>query len=168
MSPQFTVFPRQESPGFLIYRTACVLKAGLKRAFQAEGLGVTPEQWSVLSTLWEDEGVHQSMLAAKTAKDRHNMTRILNLLAKGGLVIRKPSPVDRRCQRVYLTSRGQTLAPKLIEIVTAFLGSAMDGVSEEDLAQLKRILGRIIHNVEREEDSDEASASQAPCDGESS
>ena len=148
MSLQFSVFPRRESPGFLIYHTACALKAGLGRAFRANGLGVTPEQWSVLSTLWEEEGMHQSRLASKVAKDRHNMTRILNLLEKNGFVEREPSPADKRCHHVYLTSAGKELTPRLIAIVTEFLTEALGGLSDEDLAQLRRLLERILRNVE--------------------
>jgi DNA-binding MarR family transcriptional regulator len=33
---------------------------------------ITPEQWGVLSRLWQSEGIHESKLAARTAKDRHN------------------------------------------------------------------------------------------------
>ena len=42
------LFPRKDSPGFLIRRTATLLKSGLREAFQEHGMDVTPEQWSVL------------------------------------------------------------------------------------------------------------------------
>jgi len=150
------MFPRTESPGFLIYRTATQMKAGLLRAFQAEGFNVTPEQWTVLSSLWEDEGLNQTLLAEKTLKDRHNVTRILDLLEKGGLVRREPDSGDRRCQRDYLTRAGRALKPKLVGIATDFLQKALTGMSQEDLDSMKRILGQILKNLGSDSKSAEA------------
>ncbi len=147
MKLKLDIFPRTESPGFLIYRTATRMKVGLFRAFQAAGFNVTPEQWTVLSSLWEDEGMNQSLLAERTLKDRHNITRILNLLEKSGLVRRESDSGDRRCQKVYLTEAGKALEPKLIRIATDFLHEAFAGMSQEDLNSMKRILGKILKNV---------------------
>jgi len=144
------IFPRIESPGFLIYRTATQMKVGLLRAFQEKGFNVTPEQWTVLSSLWEGEGLNQTLLAEKTLKDRHNITRILNLLEKGGLVRREPDSGDRRRQRVYLTEAGRALKPQLVRIVTDFLQKALTGMSQEDLNSMKRILAQILKNLGRD------------------
>jgi len=156
MKLRLNIFPRIESPGFLIYRAATQMKVGLLRAFQAEGFNVTPEQWTVLSSLWEDEGLNQTLLAEKTLKDRHNMTRILNLLEKGGLVRREPDSGDRRCQRVYLTEAGRALKPKLVRIATDFLQKALTGMNQEDVDSMKRILGQILNNLGSDPESAEA------------
>ncbi len=150
MKLRLKVFPRTASPGFVICQTSTWLKAGLHRAFQSEGFDVTPEQWTVLSSLWEAEGVHQSLLAEKTAKDRHNVTRILNLLEKSGLVRREPDSRDRRLQRIYLTAAGKALKPKLVRIVTGFLEESFRGMTQEDLNSLMRTLGQIRSNLERQ------------------
>ena len=80
MPVKFNVFPLDSSPGYIIHRADMQMKAGLSRIFQANGFDITPEQWGILSRLWQSEGIHQSELAARTAKDRHNITRILSLL----------------------------------------------------------------------------------------
>ncbi len=141
------VFPRKESPGFIIYRTAVLLKAGLRRAFQVRGLDITPEQWSVLGSLWEEEGVHQSLLAEKTDKDRHNMTRILSLLEKRGLIRRKPDKDDRRRQRVYLTQSGKGLEFELVPVATEFMQQAFRGLTDQEMSFLKHILRQIASNL---------------------
>lgn len=141
------VFPRKESPGFVIYRTAVLLKAGLRRAFQIRGLAITPEQWSVLGSLWEEEGVHQSLLAEKTDKDRHNITRILSLLEKRGLIRRKPDKDDKRRQRVYLTQSGKALESELVPVATEFMRRAFRGLTDQEMSSLKHILRQIWSNV---------------------
>lgn len=148
MKLRLKVFPRIASPGFVICQTSTCLKAGLHRAFQSEGFDVTPEQWTVLSSLWEAEGVHQSLLAEKTAKDRHNIARILNLLEKSGLVRRMPDSGDRRRQRIYLTETGKALKPKLVRIVSGFLEKVFSGMTQEDMNSLMQILRQIRANLE--------------------
>lgn len=147
MTAKFSVFPRRDSPGFVIHHASVQMKAGLHRAFQAKGFDITPEQWAVLSSLWEREGLHQSLLAQKTAKDRHNLTRILNLLETHGLVTRKPDREDRRYQRVYLTEKGKALKSKLAPIANEFLTQALAGLTGKDLDLMKRVLGRICSNL---------------------
>ncbi|MGB6068833.1 MAG: MarR family transcriptional regulator [Desulfomonilaceae bacterium] len=147
MKPRLNVFPRTESPGFVICQTSTCLKAGLHRAFQSEGYDITPEQWTVLSSLWEAEGVHQSLLAEKTAKDRHNIARILNLLEKSGLVRRQPDREDLRRHKVYLTDAGRALKPELVRVSIGYLQKAFAGVTQEDVNTLMNILRRILNNL---------------------
>ncbi len=147
MKPRFSVFPREQSPGYLIYRAASQMKVGLWREFLAKGFSVTPEQWGVLSALWEADGMHQASLAKRTAKDRHNIARILHLLEKARLIRREKDSEDKRCLRVYLTGEGKALQSKLVPIVTDFLHAALAGLEDHDLGQLRRILGIIDDNL---------------------
>ena len=121
MKPGFSAFPLDSSPGFLIYKTAAMMKAELARASHSAGFAITPEQWTVLSRLWESEGESQTVLAERTSKDRHNITRILDLLKKNGLVSREPDPKDSRSRRIFLTDEGRALKEKLIPIVKRHL-----------------------------------------------
>jgi DNA-binding MarR family transcriptional regulator len=147
MELSFRVFPLHESPGYLIYRTAARLKAELSSAFHRSGHSVTPEQWAVLSRLWENDGEHQTVLAERATKDRHNMTRILNLLERNGFVRREADPDDKRCHRVYLTDAGRSLKDVLIPIVEEHLHRALAGLTQDDLSRLKRMHERIVENV---------------------
>jgi DNA-binding MarR family transcriptional regulator len=159
MTLQFKLFPRNESPGYLICQAATRLKAGLYRAFQSHGLNVTPEQWTVLSSLWEADNVHQSVLADKTAKDRHNIARILHLLERGGLVKRVADPNDRRLRKVCLTEKGKALKPKLVRIAEDFLQQSLSGLRQKDLDSLTTAMAQIINNIPGVCDSAEVSRS---------
>lgn len=149
MKLKFSVFPRNRSPGFVIYRAASKMKLGLQRTFIANGFHITPEQWGVMSAVWEHEGLHQSLLAEKTAKDRHNVTRILNRLEKDGFIRREQDLEDLRLQKVYLTEDGKALKARLAPIVTNFLELAMDGLTQDDLGAMKRILSTLAENIEK-------------------
>ena len=147
MNTRFRVFPIDSSPGFIIHLLDTQMKAALQRAFQSKGFDLTPEQWGLLSRLWETEGIHQSILAERTGKDRHNITRILNLLEKKGLTRRVPDPDDRRRYNIYLTEAGRALRKKLPPIVIDLLQKCFTGLTQKDLRDLDRLHRHILKNL---------------------
>ncbi len=151
MKLNLSVFPIDNSLGYIIHQSYRRMAVGLQRAFQAKGYDITPEQWSVLSRLWEIEGFHQRMLAKKTAKDRHNITRILNLLEKNGFVKRARDPKDRRILRVYLTKKGKSLQKKLTPIAIHFLQKCFAGLNQKDIKELERVHKKILRNLEAQQ-----------------
>jgi len=81
-------FPLDRSPAYWINRLARDLAGFLHRSFLAAGFDVTAPQWAVLNRLWEEEGLHQSDLAARIVRDRHNLARIIWGMEKKGLIRR--------------------------------------------------------------------------------
>ena len=147
MKLKLKVFPLDYSPGYIIFRSATRMKAELLRAFRKNGFDVTPEQWSVLNKLWEIEGLNQIELAEKTSKDRHTITRILNLMEEKKLIIRKLDPEDNRCFSVYLTPEGKDLKNRLIPVVIKHLERTFAGFKNKDLEDLRRMHERINKNL---------------------
>ena len=147
MKTTFTVFPVDKSPGFIINRLARELNVCLSRAFSKNGFDITAPQWAVLNRLWEKEGLHQSELAEKTTKDRHNIARMLPVLEKQGLVTRHPDRKDKRMQRVFLTTRGRNLKDRLIPIAQETLDRVFEGLTERDVAGLIRISEGMTANL---------------------
>jgi MarR family transcriptional regulator, organic hydroperoxide resistance regulator len=147
MPPTFSVFPIDLSPGYVLYRTVTKIKSELAKAFQAEGYDVTPEQWVILSRLWEQEGINQSALAESVSKDRHNVARILHLMRKNGLVTSLSDAQDKRCQRVFLTDKGREIKSALIAIVMKHLRRCFRGLTQEDFDQLMGMHRKIMENL---------------------
>lgn len=147
MDLEFSVSPMDNSPGFIVHVLDTQMKAALQRAFQSKGFDLTSEQWGVLNRLWEAEGIHQSILADRSGKDRHNITRILNLLEKKGFIKRVSDPADRRCYKIYLTDGGKDLKKKLPPIAIDLLQKCFTGLTQKDLRDLKRIHMHILKNL---------------------
>ncbi len=147
MEIKLSVFPLDNSQGYIIHRLDMQMTLGLQHAFQAKGFNITPEQWGVLNRLWENEGIHQSALAERAAKDRPNITRILNLLEKNGFIFRTPDGEDKRRLNVYLTEEGKALKQKLIPIVIGFLQKCFEGLTQEEVQDLRRIHEHILKNL---------------------
>ncbi len=141
--------PLTESEYYLVIKTAMHMKTALYRTLHHSGLGVTPEQWSVLSCLWHADGQYHSELATKTGRDKFTISRIVSLLEKRGLVFSRPDPKDKRRSNVFLSQSGQTLQRPVTEIVEKFSGDLFAGLSNEDIAELRRLLEHIVANIHK-------------------
>ena len=138
-----------ERIGFLIYRVHTRGVASLRRALQVEGYDITPEQLSVLARIRDREGINQNQLAEKVFKDRHNITRILNLLEKKGHVERRPDESDNRAYRLYLSENGRATLKKAAPVYIKHWKKQLEGLSAEDIEALRKILRHISNNQEK-------------------
>jgi DNA-binding MarR family transcriptional regulator len=82
---------------------------GLNQAFRRRiaHLGITPDQFTVLRTLLEKQGITQRELARLMASDPNTVASLLERMDAQALVSRKLSPRDRRAHCVKLTASGR-------------------------------------------------------------
>jgi len=147
-----TKFVLQHSVGFLVNRTALNLRRALQQAFRRAGYRVTVEQWALLNQLWQQEGQTQVQLADQILKDKPNVSRMLEVLEKDGLVYRRQDGHDRRVYRAFLTDEGRSLEDKLVPIAAGVLDRALRGIDPAEGQHLVRILNLIDQNLERQPD----------------
>lgn len=117
------------------------------RNFKKEGLDITPEQWTVLSFLWKEDGVTQQKLCDSTFKDKPSMTRLIDNLVKQGLVERKTPPNDRRSNHIYLTKKGRSIQEQATSAVIETMKYALAGIDEDGLEQVRNILKIVFENI---------------------
>jgi DNA-binding MarR family transcriptional regulator len=141
-------FSFDESLGFIINRTARRLKYELYQAFKASGYNITPEQWAILNRLWEQDGLSQVELADRTFKDKPNVTRMLDVLERRGLIVRQPDEEDRRAYKVYLTEAGRQLEKELIPLAAGVLERGQKNLTDDDIEYLRRALNLIYSNFD--------------------
>jgi DNA-binding MarR family transcriptional regulator len=137
------------SLGFILYRTALALKSALQRAFKEEGFEVTAEQWNIIRHLYEEEGLSQREIGDKAAKDKPNVTRMLDALEKKGLLRRRPDSRDRRKYRLYLTPAGRDLHDRLFPLAQELRRRVRRHLSPEEADLLKGILNKIYQDFSR-------------------
>jgi DNA-binding MarR family transcriptional regulator len=140
-----------ESPGFWIYRAHTQGSNLFRKMLQTAGHHLTPEQCGVLLRLKDLQGINQSQLGKRLFKDRHNITRILNLLEQRGYIERRSHKGDKRVYRIFLTGAGAALGDDLMPLLEIYLDRVLDGFTEEDFIAMKNAMGRIIRNIERYE-----------------
>lgn len=119
------------------------------RNFRKRGLQITPEQWTVLAFLWQEDGVSQQMLCDSTYKDKPSMTHLIDNLEKQELVYRLPSKEDRRSKFIHLTELGRSIEEPAAEAVYETMTAALQGIDEEGMERLKNVLALVFGNVSK-------------------
>jgi DNA-binding MarR family transcriptional regulator len=142
-----------ESIGYWLYRSQSRVSAALRQTFQDAGYDLTPEQWSVLYRLQEQEGMNQIELSEKTHKDRHNITRILKQLDKRGYIEKRNDKNDRRAHLIYLTEKGRSFYENIQPLVVKHRERISRGINANDLFHLRQCLERITHNMSHQQQS---------------
>ena len=137
----------EDSLGLMIYRTALALKSALQRGFKENGFEITAEQWAIIRHLWEEEGLSQREIGEKAAKDKPNITRMLDALEKKRLIFRQPDPRDRRKFCVYLTKEGKQLHERLLPLAQTLRERVTQSLSQPEIDRIKETLGKINQNI---------------------
>lgn len=133
--------PVHEPIGRQLTRTAKVVGRAFDDALAAAG-GSQP-MWLVLITLKSRQVANQRELADAVGVQGATLTHHLNSMESAGLVTRRRHPENRRIHLVELTPEGDALFLRLREVVTAFDARIRTGLSEEDVAHLEDLLGRL-------------------------
>lgn len=141
-------FSLDQSLGFITNRVGNRLKAGLEREFAVRGHDITAEQWSILSRLYQEDGLAQHEIVERTSKDKTNVARILTLMEKRQLVERRVDTEDQRARKIFLTDYGRSLENDLVSSAQAVLKIAQSGFSDEEIQNLLNNLNRIFNNLE--------------------
>jgi DNA-binding MarR family transcriptional regulator len=111
--------------------------------------GLHPGQEMILFQLWMEEGITQSQLVENLCVEPPTVTKMLQRLEKGGLVTRRQDTQDARVSRVYLTAQGRALQAPVQRIWEDLEAETIAGLSEVELALLRRLLMQLYHNLER-------------------
>ncbi|MBP2311559.1 MarR family winged helix-turn-helix transcriptional regulator [Azospirillum soli] len=104
---------------------------------------ITPGQFGVLIMIKENEGLSQSDLGSAVGIDRSTMVAVIDRLESRGLVIRAPSPNDRRSYALRLSPEGEKLLDELIPRIEAHDQAMVKDLSKQEQAQLIDFLRRV-------------------------
>jgi len=141
-------FKMERAIGYVVNRAALRMKMELKRAFKAKGYNLTAEHWAVMNCLWEKQGTTQTEIAKKIAKDKTNLTRILDIMERNGLINREYHESDRRSYRIFLTQKAWRMKDELIAIAEEVSSVATRGISAKSQREIIRLMNIINSNLE--------------------
>lgn len=140
--------PADQAPftdDYLLYLLAHV-SAAASEDFHAEleRDGIPISTWRVMTSLFPDKQLNVGTLARMCFLKQPTLTRILDRLAKQGLVERIHAETDRRGVLIGLTAQGQDLARNNIDKARAHERSLLGGFSAENEAALKQQLRDLL------------------------
>jgi DNA-binding MarR family transcriptional regulator len=114
----------------------------LNRRLRTSSLGgVSPAQASALAMIERLGAPALSELASAEQVRPPSMTRIVDALERDGLVERRVDAIDRRCQRVTLTTQGRRALGSIRGRKTAFLEARLARLAPEERDAVARALG---------------------------
>ena len=134
--------------GAIIDRTIKMIKLNYLKAFKEADVDITTEQWVLLQSLYNDDGISQNDLASGSFKNAPTVSRIIDLLVKKGLVERKRFDNDRRRYRIFLTKKGKETYERALPAVLELRRKGWQGLSDHDFEHLIRILDQVFVNFE--------------------
>lgn len=140
-------FKKGELYSFITGKASTAIARRLQKKFNASGMQLTIEQWSVLYQLWKDDGKSQQELCNATFRDKPSITRLVDNLEKLGLVKRVPDEHDRRINKVFLTRQAMKLQEQSMQLAEETLNEALEGVPPEHVNLCKEVLQQVYDNL---------------------
>ena len=125
-------------------KVSTAINRKLNRNFRQNGIEITPEQWTILLSLWEKDGITQQDLCNATFKDKPSMTRLIDNMERMNLVVRISSKTDRRTNLIHLTKVGRDLKERTKYVANKTLKEALQGLTNEELCVAQELLRKIF------------------------
>jgi DNA-binding MarR family transcriptional regulator len=134
--------------GAFLDRTLRRIRLDMGRRLTERGVDITPEQWIILSSLYERDGQSQTELGDDSFKNPPTVSRIIDLLCKKELTERRSDSGDRRRHKIYLTAKGREIVEQALPAIIATREKGWNGLSDEDYVTFLRIINQIFHNFD--------------------
>lgn len=111
------------------------------------GCGLYDGQLPVLECLIASPGCTQHQLACRLMVSPASIAQSTKRLQRAGLIEKRVDEDNLRCNRLYATKSGTTLAVEYRRSFDLLNAEMLRGLSEADLLQFADLLGRMIANL---------------------
>lgn len=134
--------------GSLIYITGTLIRGFSTQAFAEKNFGLTPDQYVILSLLIENEEImYQRQLAEIMLKDRANISRIIDIMHKNGLIDKIPDSNGRKIFKLIVTEKGRKLKDKVFVTDIELRNDITKGITQDELAVTFNTLEKMNLNI---------------------
>ena len=132
---------------YLLARAAHQVSSEFHEQLRRRGISVAV--WRVLSALLGSEGETVTGLAETCLLQQPTMTKLLDRMARSGLVARSPDQRDRRVVRIALTGTGRALAEDLAVAAKAHEAELLARHPPAEAEAIKNLLRAILARHDR-------------------
>jgi len=112
--------------------------------------------WAFLRILWERDGLTQRELSIEAGVMEPTTFSALKTMEQLGYIKRRQTDGNKKNVYIHLTPKGRALEPKLMQVAVDVNGIALRGVKAADIATARKLLLKLISNL----DGDEISAAR--------
>lgn len=134
--------------GSLIYITGTLIRGFSTQTFAEKEFGITPDQYVILYLLTEnDEIMYQRQLAEIMFKDRANISRIIDIMHKNGLVEKIPESHGRKIYKLVVTEKGKNIKENIFQTDIDLRNAIRKDITPEELAVTFQTLEKMNFNI---------------------
>lgn len=120
----------------------------MRRSFRGRLEGtLTPAQARALVHVSRNEGIRQIDLADMMEVKPITLARLLDQLAKVGVIERRPCQTDRRAFRIHLTAKAAPHLGEIQRVAAETLAEAIRGVGKAQTKVVEAALQQMRHNL---------------------
>jgi len=109
----------------------------------------SPAQGRILYVLWNEDGLLQSELVARTRLDKSTLALMLKRMEAEGHLERRKDSCDRRVRRIFLSPRSRVQTSRWDKASRAMNSAFYQGIADVDIEVFERVLRQILSNLER-------------------
>jgi MarR family transcriptional regulator, lower aerobic nicotinate degradation pathway regulator len=129
-------------PGHYIRRLQQIAVAIFLQETSAQG--VTPVQFAALQTVASNPGIDQRTLAGMIGFDTSTIAGVIDRLETRGLMLRNPSPDDRRVRLLRLSDEGAAVLEEMLPAVLHAQRRMLDPLDTHDQREFMRMLQILV------------------------
>ncbi len=109
--------------------------------------GITPPQFSTLSTVSYHDGITMGELCDHLFLTSATVTALVDRLEERGLLFRDRDKEDRRVIRLHITQEGRHVLEESLKTRRALFATYLEGLNAEEREQLKELLEKLFANI---------------------
>ena len=134
---------RTDAPGLwlVLMRSHRALSHVAERSISGTGLGLT--DFAALEALMHKGPLTIGEIQSKVPLALGSMTAVVDRLERRGLIVRTPSPADRRAKVLKLSPKGRAAVEEAFRRHAADLESAMAVLTRREKRQLRALLKKL-------------------------
>lgn len=115
--------------------------------FQEEGYNLTPEQFLVMDTLWDEGKMSQQQIANNILKDKNSVVKLIDGLEKKNLVKRVANSADRRQNLIELTPYAKEIQKHVTEIAMNAVDLIIKDIPQNEMYIFIKVLAKMAENM---------------------
>ncbi len=133
--------------GLRLSRIGLLSKVFATQTFNKYSFDIRPEQFTVLMTLKENNGMYQRQLANYTFKDRPNITRIVSILEEKEYITSKIASDGRQVKKLFITPKGIEECDRILPVILDIWEATSKKISQDEITQFLYTLDKIENNL---------------------
>lgn len=124
------------------------MKQKLTETFREGGFQLSPEQFLVMDTLWDEGVLTQQQIADITMRDKNSIVKLIDGLESRDLVRRVSNPEDRRQNLIEVTPYSLSVREKINALAYESVCGILGDIPQKDLATFVKVLSMMEKNMD--------------------